>query len=206
MIDRLAGPGFFVAATMPPALRRYGAREGGYPGAGSSGSQGAQEMRRAQILVALLAIVGSAGAACAYDDPRALVEAIYAPYSSSGAATPDLKLFYSAHLRELFTVHAQHTSLENARADASAADPFAFNPFVDAAHPLLYDLKIGEPVVMGSAALVTVSFYNFDHPSLISLALVKEADGWKVDDVTSTGSGQNWMLSWLLLYDPWAVH
>ena len=36
-------------------------------------------------------------------------------------------------------------------------------------------------------------------------ALVKEADGWKVDDIASLGEGENWLLSWLLQYDPFAI-
>jgi hypothetical protein len=50
-----------------------------------------------------------------------------------------------------------------------------------------------------------VSFGNFDDISLLSLALVKEADGWKVDDIASLGEGENWLLSWLLQYDPFAI-
>jgi hypothetical protein len=146
------------------------------------------------------------GAAMAYDDPKSLVEAIYAPYSSGGGAPVDLQPFYSAHLKELFAVHAQRATLETASTDATPAAPAAFNPFIDADSALLFDLKVGEPAMLGDAALVSVSFHNFDHPSLLSLSLVKEADGWKVDDVASTGAGKNWLLSWLLLYDPWAMH
>ena len=67
------------------------------------------------------------------------------------------------------------------------------------------DLSIGEPVVMGDTATVTVSFHNFDQPTLLSLSLVKEAGGWKVDDVASLGGGQHWLLSWVLQYDPFSV-
>ena len=35
--------------------------------------------------------------------------------------------------------------------------------------------------------------------------MVKEADGWKVDDVASLGGDQNWLLSWLLQYDPFGA-
>jgi hypothetical protein len=60
-------------------------------------------------------------------------------------------------------------------------------------------------VIIGDRALVTVGFHNFDQPTLLSLSLVREPDGWKVDDVTSTGGEEKWMLSWLLLYDPWGL-
>ena len=42
--------------------------------------------------------------------------------------------------------------------------------------------------------------------SLISVAMVREADGWKVDDVASLAGSQNWLLSWLLQYDPFSVN
>jgi len=32
--------------------------------------------------------------------------------------------------------------------------------------------------------------------------MVREADGWRVDDVASMGDEEHWMLSWALTYDP----
>ncbi len=156
---------------------------------------------RLQILSVLFALVAP-GAALAFDSPRALVEAIYAPYQQL-ERHDDLGQFYSARLDALFDRYAERVARAAFEADAPPA--LGFDPFIDAEHPLLYDLKIGEPQVIGEEALITVTFHNFDHPSLLSLALVEEADGWKVDDVTSTGKGENWMLSWLLIYDPWDV-
>jgi hypothetical protein len=86
---------------------------------------------------------------------------------------------------------------------AEAAAGIGFNPFIDADNALLLDLVVGEPAIIGEQALLTVSFHNFDHPSLLAVSMVKEADGWKVDDVSSMGAGEHWMLSWLLQYDPW---
>ena len=81
----------------------------------------------------------------------------------------------------------------------------AFNPFIGAQQALLRDLSIGAPVERDGKALVTVAFNNFDNTSLLALSLVKEADGWKVDDIASLGEGENWLLSWLLQYDPFAI-
>jgi hypothetical protein len=80
-----------------------------------------------------------------------------------------------------------------------------FNPFIGAKQALLRDLSVGTPVGNNEQAIVTVSFGNFGAISLLSLALVKEADGWKVDDIASLGEGENWLLSWLLQYDPFAI-
>jgi hypothetical protein len=157
------------------------------------------------VLVVLFALLLPA-AAYAFDDPRALLSAIYEPYQQ-GKRHESLDPFYSNRLKGLFIDHANRVTADvSALApDTDAVQDRSFNPFLDSDNALLLDVSIGEPVVLGDNALATVSFHNFDHPSLLSIAMVKESDGWKVDDVTSTGAGENWMLSWLLMYDPWDV-
>lgn len=146
-------------------------------------------------------------AGAAYDEPKALVAAIYEPYQA-GEQHADLSQFYSARLKQLFADHAEKISAE---VDTTATEPLTvepvvtFNPFIDADHALLLDVAIGEPVLAGDKALVTVAFHNFDQPTLLSLSLIREPDGWKVDDVSSMGGEENWMLSWLLQYDPWGL-
>lgn len=148
---------------------------------------------------AVLALIFALAAwpALAFDNPKALVEAIYAPYTTLGAATAqDPAQYYSERLRGLVGLNA---------AGAEAATPLEFNPFIGAQQSLLRDLAIGEPVVSSSRAMVTVSFQNFGQTSLLALALVQEGGGWKVDDIASLGEGENWLLSWLLQYDPFAI-
>jgi hypothetical protein len=163
-------------------------------------------MRFSGFLGALMALL-TAFPALAYDDPRALVEAIYQPYIN-GQQQTNLAQFYSAGLKQLFLDHANTKAQE---LDITGSVPteiepvLSFNPFINADNALLLDVAIGEPVVVGDKALVTVAFHNFDEPTLLSLSLIKEPDGWKVDDVTSTGGEEKWMLSWLLLYDPWGI-
>lgn len=136
----------------------------------------------------------------AYDDPKALVEAIYAPYTTLGVAQEqDPAQFYSERLKGLVAANAAGATAEN------AAPLLEFNPFIGAKQALLRDLSIGTPVGNGEQAIVTVSFGNFGDISLLSLSLLKEADGWKVDDIASLGEGENWLLSWLLQYDPFAI-
>jgi len=158
-----------------------------------------------RILLTILFLLVPA-AAQAFDNPKALLEAIYQPYQA-GNKHESLDPFYSNRLKGLFIDHSTRATAEvTALApDTDASPDRAFNPFLDSDNALLLDVAIGEPVVLGDNALATVSFHNFDHPSLLTVAMVKEADGWKVDDVTSTGAGENWMLSWLLIYDPWDV-
>lgn len=160
---------------------------------------------RGSIIVGLVMALGLSSAASAYDDPKQLVQAIYQPYQA-GQQHADLGQFYSSRLKQLFAGQG-----EKAAAEVDTSGPVAveaivdFNPFIDAKHALLLDVDIGEPIVVGDSALVTIGFHNFDQPTLISLSLVREAEGWKVDDVSSMGGEHNWMLSWLLQYDPWSM-
>jgi hypothetical protein len=160
-------------------------------------------MRFLVLIIGLFALVGPAAA---YDDPKSLISAIYAPYQA-GQKHASLDAFYSNRLKGLFIDHSMRVTEDVASVEpgTDATPAVDFNPFIDAQNALLLDVVVGEPVILGDHALATVSFHNFDHPSLLTVAMVKEADGWKVDDVTSTGAGENWMLSWLLLYDPWDV-
>lgn len=137
--------------------------------------------------------------AWAYDDPKALVDAIYAPYTTLGSATAqDPAQFYSERLRGLVAANAAAVS-------DNAPPVLEFNPFIGAKQALLRDLSVGTPVGNLERAIVTVSFGNFGDISLLSLSLVREGDGWKVDDIASLGDGENWLLSWLLQYDPFAI-
>lgn len=162
-------------------------------------------MRR--IIASLLLILGFTGAAVAYDDPKALVDAIYQPYAA-GQKHDGLEQFYSSRLKDLYAANLERQAVDQkgAAVDPDAPAMLAFDPFIEGQNSLLLDLVVGEPVMNGDRAVVTVSFHNFDHMSLISLSLVKEADGWKVDDVASLAGSQNWLLSWLLQYDPFSVN
>ncbi|MEO6014936.1 MAG: hypothetical protein ABIQ30_15300 [Devosia sp.] len=161
-------------------------------------------------MAALAALL--AAPAWAYDDPKALVDAIYVPYQTPGvAAAQDPAQYYSERLRGLISGHAAKATEELLSGEAPPdtgpiAPGLSFNPFIDAQHSLLMDLAIGQPVILKNKAIVTVSFNNFDHATLLSLSLVKDPDGWKVDDVASLGEGENWLLSWLLQYDPFQIN
>jgi hypothetical protein len=153
-----------------------------------------------RLWLGIVAIVlGLCAPAAAYDDPKALVEAIYAPYTKLGAATAqDPAQYYSERLRGLVAANA-------APQGEDAPPVLEFNPFIGATQALLRDLAISAPVGNAEKAIVTVSFGNFDQVSLLALSLVREGDGWKVDDIASLGEGENWLLSWLLQYDPFAI-
>lgn len=150
--------------------------------------------------------LGGIGAAQAYDDPKALLDAIYAPYIA-GKAPARPENYYSASLKELLAKNLarQAVDTKGQPVDPDAAPTLSFDPFIEGQHSLLLDVAITAPVLQGDHAAAIVSFHNFDHASLLSIAMVKEADGWKVEDVASLGSDQNWLLSWLLQYDPFGA-
>ena len=150
-----------------------------------------------------LAISSPAMAAEGFADPKALVTAIYADYQP-GAMAQAPTVFYSKHLRAVFDQSVENKVFANDTAlDGGAFVPASmFNPFMPDASALLFDLNIGEPAISGDRALINVSYRNFDHPRLLTIAAVREDDGWKVDDVAAMGSDDHWLLSWALTYDP----
>ena len=154
-------------------------------------------MRR--LIATTLLVLGFAGSAVAYDSPKTLVEAIYAPYKVGQKHAGGLQQFYSARLRGIYDAHAE---ARVASLDGAEQDVTSFDPFIEADNALLLEVAISEPIVNGDRAATVVTFHNFDHLSMLSLALVREADGWKVDDVASLNGNPNWLLSWLLEYDP----
>lgn len=161
-------------------------------------------MRR--LVTLLLFVVLGQGAALAHDDPKALLDAVYAPYLA-GRAPERPEIYYSERLKGLLAANLQQQATTPAgdKANPDAPNALAFDPFIEGQHSLLLDLVIGAPVLQGDRAVSVVSFHNFDHASLLSIAMVREAEGWKVDDIAALGSGEKWLLSWLLQYDPFDV-
>ena len=159
--------------------------------------------------ILLLLMVGGALASGAvraadFEDPKALVEALYQPYTQ-GRQPIDLASFYTDGLKAMFARHRQMEASTGGIGEplkvADVRQP-EFDPFVDARNYLLFDLNISDAVVNGDHALVNVSYKNFAHPTELSVSLLKTPEGWKVDDIASMGADQHWLLSWLLTYDP----
>jgi len=161
-----------------------------------------------QLIIGFLLSLGLIGSVPAYDEPKALLEAIYAPYAA-GQTPGDREQYFSLRLKGLYAANLERQVVDGktgAEVDPNAPDLVGFDPFIEGDHPLLLDLNIGAPVVQGDRALSTVTFHNFDHTSLLAITMKREQDGWKVDDIASMGSDQNWLLSWLLQYDPFGVN
>jgi len=140
-----------------------------------------------------------------YDNPKALLAAIYAP--TTGAEEQlQVEQFYSTRLKGLVADNLSRTVVDQKgeAIDPDAPDVLTFNPFLDGNETALSNLAIGEPTTLGDRAVTTVTFVHNKQPALLSIAMVKEADGWHVDDVASLGAENQWLLSWLLQYDPFS--
>ncbi len=134
-------------------------------------------MRR--LALAALVLLAGLVPAFAYDTPKALLEAIYAPYlvASSDWQERDETLLRSAGLNALFAKDSEEAGGEVGRID--------FDPYINGQDWQIADLSIGEPMITGDTATAEVTFSNFDDPQDMTFSLVKEADGWKVDNVVS---------------------
>jgi hypothetical protein len=160
-------------------------------------------MRLIWVLVAAMLAMPSAMAAETYSDPKALVTAIYDNYRP-GQLADDPTLYYSTRLKTIFDQSVENEVFASDAAMTGAEftpDP-VFNPFLSDVSALLFDVVIGEPVIIDDRAVINVSYHNFDQPRLLSIAMVREDGNWKVDDVASMGSEDHWLLSWALTYDP----
>jgi hypothetical protein len=131
------------------------------------------------VLSVLLAVAApTVGLAQSYDDPRALLEALYAGYMPPNEFPPDQSSLQSERLRGVFEKDQQDANGEIGRID--------FDPFVNGQDYQITDLAIGEPYLAAGKAVVAVTFANMGTPQELGYLLVKE-DGWKVDDVWYTG-------------------
>lgn len=158
-------------------------------------------MRCAPVFAALCGVLWSFPA-LAFDSPRALIEAIYQPYQNSGERG-DISRFFSERLLDIWRGQTA-TAVASTEASPHAQDLAGFDPFVQGDAFFPFDLVISEPAMLDDRAIATVSYRNFGEPSLLSLSMVRETEGWKVDDIASMGDGENWLFSWLLTVDPFA--
>jgi hypothetical protein len=136
-------------------------------------------MRR--LVLALAALVATILPTFAYETPQALLDALYTPYKAGDGfdwSNWDESKFRSKELNALFDKDAKEADGDIGRLD--------FDPYIDGQDYQITDLKFGEPTINGDTAKVEVTFKNFDSAEDLLFTLVKEPDGWKVDDVVSS--------------------
>lgn len=133
--------------------------------------------------LALCLVLAGAVPALAFDTPEELLKAVYAPYATPSDqfdwANYDETPLRSKALNALFAKDAAETP----DGDIGRLD---FDPYFDGQDYELTNLRIGVPAISGSKADVEVTFENMGLGEDLMFHLVKEADGWKVDDVVSS--------------------
>lgn len=135
------------------------------------------------LVSAALLVASTMGAAHAEDfaDPVKLLEAIYAQYATD-KEFPDNDFTtaqQSQRLNALYDADAKEAGDEIGRID--------FDPYINGQDYEIKKLKIDKPLYAGGKAIVHVTFENFSDPQDLGIALVKEGEGWKVDDIWSGG-------------------
>lgn len=133
-------------------------------------------------------------AAQKFDTPGAVLEFAYKAYASS-EYTDNTEVLYSKGLKALVAADAARTP----KGDVGAVD---WDVFVNGQDYKLSELIIDDAVISGDKATEAVSFKNFDETQSIQFYLVKQKDGWKIDDIESLTPGATWRLSELLTADP----
>ena len=135
------------------------------------------------------------------DSPRALLDTIYEPLIAGEQV--NLEEHYSDRLQMLVSNNLALNAVEQT---GTAIDPEApaiveFNPFLNGTDTNLSNLSVTEPVVQGQTAVALVSFGTNSVTTILTISMINDSE-WKIDDIASVGSGEKWLYSWLLQYDP----
>lgn len=128
-----------------------------------------------RTLFTLLAFLATALPAAAFDTPKALLDALYAPYFKADMDFSGQDALRSIGLKALFDADAKDANGEVGRID--------FDPYIQGQDWDTKSVTIGKPEVLGGTARVVADFTNFDRKNHLTYSLVLERDGWKVDDV-----------------------
>ncbi len=135
-------------------------------------------MRLMLSILATLAFIVPASAVD-FASPRAVVEALYAPYfqpvETFDYALLDATPLQSAGLNALFAKDRVEAGDGIGRID--------FDPYVNGQDFELTQLHVAEPVYIAGRAVVAVGFANFGQPRDMGFVLVREGDSWKIDDM-----------------------
>lgn len=135
-----------------------------------------------RLLVAALAVFAAtltAASAVDFSSPKAVVEALYAPYfqptDNFDYNLLDDDPLISARLKSLYAKDQEEAAGDIGRID--------FDPYINGQDFQVSDLAVGEPVYAGGKALVRATFKNFDSAQDMGYLLVKEGDAWKIDNM-----------------------
>jgi hypothetical protein len=128
-------------------------------------------MRRLAVVPLLLLATPS----LAFDDPRDVIWALYTPFMKTGWEYVDPAPLQSVGLNQLIELDRKDADGEIGRID--------FDPYVNGQDALISGVELTDVDELGGTAKITVKFDNFSAPNTSIYSLVKERDGWKIDDV-----------------------
>ena len=158
-------------------------------------------MRR--ILIALLLGLFAAPALSApiptFDDPKALLEAVYAQIKAGeNWETFDQDAAFETLDSMSSTLHAAFLKADEAvKADGNEMGVLDFSPFINGQDSGGMDFAVGDPKLKGDRAAIAVVITGYQNQT-IRFELVDEgATGWKVEDIILPGyDGEpDWRLS-----------
>ena len=145
------------------------------------------------LLALLLAPAFGAAPARVFATPKALLDYAYSAYSTRDFQD-DNDILYSKALNALFATAEANTSDDE-------AGPVDFDVFVNGQDFQLTELKIGDPSPEGDGVTVPVTFKNFGEPQSLVFHLIREGEGWKINDIESLTPNSSWRLTTLLTPD-----
>lgn len=127
--------------------------------------------------------------AASFETPQAVLKALYA--DKTGSTNPDAltqyEAYFSVHLNALFKADA-------AKTEPGSSLSLDFDPVIAGQDGEATQVRIGKPEIKGDRANVIVKFQN-GGPVTLYYSLVKDADGWKVDDIQDKGGQFPWKVS-----------
>jgi hypothetical protein len=145
-------------------------------------------MRLSYLAVSLF-LAASPVLSANFETPHALLAALYD--DKVGSSDPDsltrYQDYFSDHLNGLFKADAAKT----APGDSLSLD---FDPVIAGQDGEAEKLQIGKPEISGDRAKVLVRFTN-GVPVTLHYSLVRQPDGWKVDDIEDKGAQFPWKVS-----------
>ncbi len=153
-------------------------------------------------LVGLISMLWGGMPADIDSTPESLLEAVYRMSPAAEQQTLGANAIYSDRLLNLFMQH--EIDIQVTLAASSTRPPplelIPFDPLTLGSEP--HNVVISEPDIRGHQATTIVSFDNANGPVQLSVFLVEQNAGWRIDDVAAfSGSGDPWLLSRLLQDD-----
>ena len=141
------------------------------------------------FLLTLLSAPAFAAPIPKFDDPRALLVAIYDQIEASedwenfdsDAAFNELDAFST-------TLHASFVAADEAlKADGQDIGVLDFSPFINGQDSAGMDFAVGEPKIKRDRAIIAVDITGYQ-PKRITFELIDEGEkGWKIEDIILPG-------------------